>query len=197
MISRRKLIVAAGLVSSGALALAPMAHAAPSGSTVATITLTSTGSLDVSVPAGTTSTPVNLGSTVSTVGSWTAPNSLGAVTVTDSRAGQLTNNWTATAATTAFNCISGACAGTGMTNPTSIPVTAITYNEPVASVSSSGAGTEVFTPVATVSLATGSAPVGSMVAVGTNTATWSPTLTFLLNGQVAGTYEGTITHSVA
>jgi len=52
-------------------------------------------------------------------------------------------------------------------------------------------------PSVAVNLAT-SKTAASWSGVGSNTVTWNPTLTLsLLPSQVAGTYSGTISHSVA
>lgn len=192
MVSRRKLAAGLGLLAVsglGAVALVP-AHA----STVANVTLTSTGSLSIAEPVGTTAAPVNLGSTTSGYSAWTS-GGLGTVTVTDSRTGLLANNWTATAAATAFNYVGTPPSG-ATTAQTSIPVTSIVYNTGTGTAGTGGATAPVFAAVGG-SLSTGSVTAGTMAAVGTNSESWNPTFTITLANQLAGTYQGTITHSVA
>ena len=69
--------------------------------------------------------------------------------------------------------------------------TAVTYT----AVPSVSVGTGVATPsVGTLALGATVAYVGT----GSNTVTWNPTLTMVLSPtQVAGTYKGTVTHSVS
>lgn len=165
-----------------AFAVAGVGLAAPASATDATFSLSGTTlGLAVSVPAST----VNLGS--ASTGAASLSGSLGAVTVTDAR-GLLAPTWTATVTTTAFTT------GTATANET-VATSAIRY--------SSGAGTAATGQLGAM-VQSSSAVVGSGVTaatwagVGNNTVTWTPTLTFtLLASQIAGTYSGTITHSVA
>lgn len=182
----RKLTAAAAAAASLALA-ATAAAPAQADDTVATFVLTSPGTLGISVPAGTEGSPADLGSTAA--GSLSFAPSLGAVTVTDDRAA-LVANWTATATGTDFDLqTAGATPATDVNQR--VAKAAITY----AAVPSVTTGTGVATPTAGT-LATGAtvAYVGS----GSNEVTWNPTLTMvLLPTQVAGTYKGTVTHSVS
>jgi hypothetical protein len=178
---RSKLItLALTVAASGALAVAPsVANAAQTGATSSTFTLTG-GTLDITVPAS-----ANLGSTA--VGSATLSGSLGAVSVTDNR-GLLAANWTTTVTSTAFTT------GTATANET-VANTSIAYSSGVAT-ASTGSGT--FTPGVVAAIGATGGTAGVWAGVGVNSATWNPTVTFTLSpSQVAGTYTGTITHSVA
>ena len=183
--SRAVRLGAAALTAAGALAgLAPTAGAAP-GDTTATFSITA-GGLSISVPASTVA--LNTG-TVNT-GASSAAGQLGNVTVTDDR-GALVATWTATVSSTTFTT------GTATANET-VALDKISYASGLAS-STSGTGT--FTPQLGVAMNADSTlrfAAKWAAGVGNNSATWNPTLTFtLLSSQVAGTYTGTINHSVA
>lgn len=188
----RTLLAAAatGLALAGALVTAP-AQAATS----ATITLTATGGLSVSEPVGTTTTPVNLGSTASGVGAFTTSN-LGTVTVTDARTGLLANTWTASVAVTDFVMQSPPASATVAQK--TINAAGMVY---VMGTSTAGSGNPVgaaFVPSGTAIVAANTAlPIGAMTALGTNSQSWNPKLTVALTNQIAGTYAGTVTHSAA
>jgi hypothetical protein len=187
---RKPLLLAmATAMSVGVAAFIPVAANAGAGDTPSTFTLSASGGLSISVPDGST-TPVDLG-TAST-GAGTLSHALGNVTVTDGR-GALTATWTAAASSTNFTT-GGASA-----------------NETVAKASVgywAGVGTPqlgqigAFVPAGTlltpVALAGTGSNVGQWAGTGNNTVTWNPTISFtLLPAQVAGTYSGTITHSVS
>ena len=176
---RRRLFRSVPALAVGAAALvlaAPGASAA--GGTAATFTLTG-GSLSISQPASAT-----LGSAAT--GALTLAGSLGAVTVTDSR-GNLNAIWTASVSSTNFTT------GGGSTYET-VTNSKIAYTGGLAT-SATGVGT--FTP-GTLANLSASGTAGSWVGTGNNTVTWNPTITFTLSpSQVAGTYSGTVTHSVA
>jgi hypothetical protein len=180
----------AAALSVGLAALVPAtASAAGSGDTASTFTLTGNASgLSIAVPDGST-TPVDLGST--TAGSASLSHALGNVTVTDSR-GSLAATWTVTGSTTSFTT------GTASANET-VSAANVGYYAGAGSAQAGQVG--AFTPVGTaltpVPLAA-AAPIGAWAGVGNNTVTFDPTVTFtLLPSQVAGTYSGTITHSVS
>ena len=139
------------------------------------------GGLAITVPTST----VNFGSVAS--GASSVSGQLGTVTVTDTR-GLLVATWTATVSTTTFTT-------GGATANETVAKAAISYASGVATATT---GVGVFTPVLVpVSLATPQTAATWTVGVANNSATWNPTLTFaLLTTQVAGTYSGTITHSV-
>jgi hypothetical protein len=166
------------IVASAALALAVVspAEAAASGGTSTSFTLIG-GALDITVPAS-----ANLGSTYD-ASSLTVTGPLGAVTVNDNRA--VLAAYTVTASSSAF--ANGA---------SSVPNTDVTYT--AGTVTKSPAGLSLTVPGATV-LGLPVAVVTSVAILGTTTATWNPNLliTLPLTAKAAGTYTGTITHSVA
>ena len=173
--------LSAGLALAGIAGLATPAGAAQ---TSATFTLTA-GTLALSVPGS-----ANLGSTGT--GSTTTSAQLGAVSVSDAR-GTLGGSWTAAVSSSDF-VTGGATANETITNDDvdywSGPGTA-----------TSGVGT--FTPgqltsVLAVDLSTARTAFGAAAVVGNNTATWNPTVVVnLRSSAVAGTYAGTVTHSIA
>lgn len=176
----------AGVLASAGLvvALASPASAATSGDTTTTFTLTG-GALSITAPAS-----ASLGSVAT--GASTTSAQLGSVTVTDAR-GALLGAWTASVASTAFT--------TG----------AATANETIANSSAdywSGAatatsGTGTFTPgqllVANkVTLGSSRTAFSASVVVGNNSASWNPTVVVNVpTAAVAGSYTGTVTHSIA
>jgi hypothetical protein len=115
----------------------------------------------------------------------TATGSITGVKVTDDRRG--ISGWTATASSTAFT--NGTGAGT-----TSIAADQVTYTGNLASFT----GIAVVTPGLPGTLATARSAQVATAVVGTNTATWSPTLSIALpTNRTSGSYSGVITHSVA
>ncbi|MCW2615925.1 MAG: hypothetical protein JWN08_2919 [Frankiales bacterium] len=151
--------------------------------TTTTFTLTA-GALGVSAPVS-----KNLGS-----GSAGAPvsASLGDVTVSDAR-GTLLGSWTATAVSSAFT--------TGGATPNeTIAATNVTY---ASGLETGGSGTAVRVPgqlsaAVAVAIDTAKTAFSATGALGTNSTTWSPTVIVSPpSSAVAGTYTGTVTHSVA
>jgi hypothetical protein len=184
---RMRVTRAVGRVAVAALAavaaLVPI-NAATAGDTTTTFTLTA-GALTISQPA-----TANLGSAA--VGTAALTGSLGAVTVTDAR-GVLLGSWTASVISGSF------VTGGGSPNET-VPAADIAYASLLATATT---GVGVFTPgQATVLLAQSlnvsrSAYAGTVL-VGNNSATWNPSIVVTIPAAaVAGTYTGTITHSVA
>jgi hypothetical protein len=166
-----------------------------SGATPVSLTVTGAGSLAISVPAPTSpATAVDLGSVAAGSALTTTPNSLGQVTVTDTRTGILNNNWVV-AATSSDLILSGKTAVTAGVNE-KIPAASVGY--------SAGSFTKTVEPavggatpvaVAAASLVA-SVPVVTTVSLGANTISWSPNLVVtVLPTTVAGTYTGTVTHS--
>lgn len=177
---RYKLTKAAVAAAVAGAAFAPAAHAAP-GDTTANFTI-SGGSLGISVPSGT----VNLGSVASGSASF-ANRSLGNVTVSDER-GALVATWAATVSSTNFTT------GAASANETVLS-SAISYASGSPVTGSSGSGT--FVPSTALTLTTPGQAAAWTAGVGNNTQIWNPQLSFtLLPTQVAGTYSGTINHSV-
>lgn len=162
--------LAAGLAASPAGAADPQ--------TTTTFTITG-GALKISAP-----TSANLGS-VGT-GTLTISKKLGDVTVTDER-GALTAKWTATVSSTDFTTGGGTAAET-------VPAANVLYTPGLPTAQSPVTG--AFVPaVGALGLPV---PVYTGVAVGNNSVTWNPDVTITLPAQaVAGTYTGTITHSVS
>lgn len=166
--------------------VAPDAKAAPA-DTSTSFTLTG-GALSVSAPAAATLTGA-----ATNVLATTVSGQLGATTVTDAR-GALVASWTASVDGTDFTT------GTGDVEPAELVADEnIDYWSGLATATTG-------TVVATGGQATGllaedmSASRTAMagVGVGNNSATWNPTLVVNVPaGNVAGTYTGTITHSVA
>lgn len=175
-------MLSSGLALAGITGSAGPAGAATTGDTTATFTITA-GALAVTVPSSTVAL-----ATVNT-GAATAAGQLGGVTVADTR-GALVNSWTATVSSTTF-VLPGA---TPTANET-VAVNQIAYSSGAATASS---GLGAFVPGV---LANGALPgtAGTHTGfAGNSSSTWNPTLTLtLLSSQVAGTYTGTITHSVA
>ncbi len=164
----------------GCLALAT-ATALPASAADTTVTFSiTTAGLTVSAPGS-----ASLGSVAS--GSASIAGEIGPVTVTDLR-GTLGGSWTATVTATDF--VTG-----GATGPETIPVINVSY-APGALVSSTGTGT--FTPGAGGIINVPRTAFTGTALTGNNTATWNPTLTITIpSATVAGTYTGTVTHSVA
>ena len=162
----------------GAAALFVTVPGASASGTSTTFSLTA-GSLTITQPAS-----VNLGSAA--VGSLTLSKSLGTVSVSDTR-GNLTSTWTGTVSSTSFTT-------GGATQYETVATSSIAYSAGLAT-SSTGVGT--FTP-GTLATMTSPGTAGAWAGTGSNSVSWDPTVTFTLSpSQVAGTYTGTITHSVA
>ncbi len=149
--------------------------------TTATFAITA-GGLAISVP----SSPVALATVAS--GASSASGQLGAVSVTDTR-GNLVATWTTTVSSSTFTT------GTATADET-VALGSISYASGNAT-GSSGVG--VFVPMANTAMSAAAAlrTVKWTVGIGNNSATWNPTVSFtLLGSQVAGTYSGTVSHSV-
>lgn len=171
-----------GLAVAGIAGVAGPAQAANTGSTITTFTLTG-GALAITVPAST----VALATGIVNTGAATAAGQLGNVTVADGR-GLLVNSWTTTVSSTTF-VLPGA-------SPTANETVAVANIAYASGASTAHTGLGVFVPTL-VPTALG-ADASYTGAAGNSSTTWDPTLTFtLLPSQVAGTYTGTVTHSVA
>jgi hypothetical protein len=184
MLHTRAAFVAALSIASIGIGVAP-ASAATTGDTEVTFTIQG-GLLQVSVPA-----EAELQTGGATLGSLLGSDvsgSLGPVTVTDNQ-GKLLGGWTATVTASDFTNTEG-----GQTS--TIPAANVGY------------ATGVITPVVGLSLSLGQlVPVANQTAtwavtttaVGNSEAEWNPTVTVRVpdEGVAAGTYRGTITHSVA
>jgi len=154
------------------------ASAATTGETVTTFAVSADSSgLAITVPVSKNLGSGAPGSSISTT--------LGAVTVSDTRA-LLLGNWTASVSATDFShaTVTGANGTIGAAN--------VSYSPGTASASSglpaAGAGGSLEQ----------SRTAFSRTGVGNSSATWDPTVTVSVPAQaVGGTYSGTITHSVA
>jgi hypothetical protein len=171
----------AALAASAALAGGIVATAVPAGAADTTTTFTLTGgALNITAPAS-----ADIGSFATGLGS--VSGQLGAVQVTDAR-GALVATWIATVASTDFTT-GGASSDETVVNDD------IRYSSG-ARTASTGIG--VFTPSVNVQLDQTRTAGALTLGVGNNSSTWNPTLNFTLQGtQVAGTYTGTVTHSVS
>ena len=182
--TRTKLASAVLASSVGLAALAGFATPASAADTTATFTLTA-GGLSITAPA---SAALGSGAPGST-----ASAQMGTVKVDDTR-GALVATWTAKVSSTAFKTGGGTTAET-------IANTSAQYWSGDKTASS---GTNVFLPgqlldanKATLG-ATATTAFSATGGAGNNSASWNPT--FIVNipaAAVAGTYTGTVTHSVA
>lgn len=169
----------AGVALALSLVAAPAA-AAPTGDTETTFDVLA-GTLDIVVPAtATIGTGGQPGTTIS--------GQLGSVTVDDTRAAD-DASWVTTVTSTDFTTGGGSTAETvtaADVDYASGPATATTGN-----------GT--FTPTTTPApIGTGTTAFTHSGGTGNNSATWNPTLDVHVPlANVAGTYTGTVTHSVA
>ncbi|GIF51182.1 hypothetical protein DFJ67_3349 [Asanoa ferruginea] len=154
------------------------AVAAPSAETPITFAI-SAGGLNITAPT----TTVDLGSGVT---GGTVSGSIGPVTVADTR-GLLVASWTATVSSTPFKTGGGTPAET-------IGADQATYTPGLATIVS---GLPV--PVAGLPGNLGAPRTAyTATAVGSNSVRWNPNLSIQLPAAaVAGTYTGTVTHSVA
>ena len=171
----------AALAATAALAGGIAVTAAPAGAVDTTTTFTlAGGALNITAPA-----TANIGSFATGLGS--VSGQLGAVQVTDQR-GALVATWIASVSSTDF--VTG-----GGSSDEKVTKANIAYSSG-ARTAQSGVG--VFTQSVNASLASTAQAGQLLLGVGNNSSTWNPTLNFTLQGtQVAGTYSGTITHSVA
>ncbi|HEY2671728.1 MAG TPA: hypothetical protein VGJ07_15330 [Rugosimonospora sp.] len=171
---------AATLVVVG-LAAGP-ASAANTGDTTTTFDVNA-GTLDITVPAAAT---IGAGGAPGT----TITGQLGAVTVADTRAADPAD-WVASVVATDFT--------TGTATPAeTVPATDVNYSSGAAT-ATTGNGT--FTPSGAAVPLNNTTPLTAFTHVGgtgNNSATWNPTLAVNVPlANVAGTYTGTVTHSVA
>lgn len=174
----RKQIAALVIAGSAVVGIsgAPSAQAAE---TATTFALTA-GSLSVTTPANSTISSAATGAAVTS-------SALGTVTVTDAR-GALAGTWTATAASTDF--VTG-----GGTASEKIVKANVSYLAPAPTIV---AGTVVPVSAGAKVLSASQTVVTAASIIGNNTVSWSPTVTITLpSAAVAGTYTGTITHSIA
>ncbi|GLX07899.1 hypothetical protein [Microbispora sp. NBRC 16548] len=186
---------AAGLALVAALTMTPAAQPALAGTCPASTTCPTTVTFTVNAPDGLTITvpesPVNIGSG--------APGGqisgfLGPVTVSDQRA-VLTATWVATVSAAVGGFTTG-----GGTAAETVPNTEVLYWSGPATATT---GTGTFVPgqvdaAAAQSLDVSRTAFSKTSGSGDNSATWDPTIVVNVPAQaVAGTYTGTVNHSVA
>jgi hypothetical protein len=137
------------------------------------------GSLSISVPSATAS----LGTWTNTVLGGTQSGPLGEVVVSDARSAAAGSTWVASVISTALTPIPGATLAASLIGYTAGPIEKV--------------GTATFTANNPGNL-TGVVPAVTATGItGDNSATWTPTINVRVpGGTVAGTYTGTITHSV-
>jgi len=152
-----------------------------SDSTIVTFSVTTSGTLSMTVPAST----VALGTSAAPGG--TAGGLLGTVSVADNRDID-SASWTVSVADTDF------ITGTGTGNSL-IPAAAASYTVGALAVVN---GTAVVASTGAIPLSTTAVPVVSETLYnGINDASWDPTIGIVVpSTAVAGTYTGTITHSL-
>jgi hypothetical protein len=172
---RKRFCVLAGVVGF----LAATALPASAADTNVTFSITTAG-LTISAPGS-----ADIGSVAS--GATSISGQIGPVTVTDLR-GTLGGSWTATVTGTDFT--------TGGGTPAETISNINDSYSPGPLVSSTGTGT--FTPGPGGIINVPRTAFTGTTLTGNNTATWNPTLTVTIpTAAVAGTYSGTVTHSVA
>ncbi|MDR8413997.1 hypothetical protein MTP10_35370 [Nonomuraea sp. 3-1Str] len=187
-----------GIVLTGAASLAAALTVAPAAqattcpasttcSTTVTFTVTAASGLTITVPTS----QVNVGS--GTPGTQIS-GSLGTVTVTDQRAA-LNATWVASAVAATGGFTTG-----GGTTAETIPTSAVLYWSGPAT-ATTGTGTLVpgqINAAAAQSLDVSRTAFSKTSGSGDNSAAWNPTIVINVPSQaVAGTYTGTVNHSVA
>jgi len=178
----RKTIIASAataLIGLGVLAAPVAAHA---DDTPTSFDL-GAGSLSITVPSSATLA-------AATVGASSVSGQLGAVSVTDYR-GDVSDSWTAAVTSSSFT---GGAEGNNLT----VPDTAVSYS-PGSPVTGSGTFGATATAGTAGPIGTGLTAYSMTAGQGSNGVSWNPTITISLpaGGQVADTYSGTITQSVA
>ncbi|WP_371783562.1 hypothetical protein [Streptosporangium subroseum] len=180
----------AGVVAAMVVILPSQAGTCPVSTTcptTVTFTVTAPDGLAITVPNG----PVNVGG--GTPGNQIS-GQLGAITVSDQRA-TLTATWTTSVIASAGGFTTG-----GGTASETIPATAALYWSGPATATT---GTGTFVPgqanaAAAQSLDVSRTAFSKTTGSGNNSATWNPTIVINIPAQaVAGTYTGTVSHSVA
>jgi hypothetical protein len=165
--------------SAAVLLLAGLATAAPaSAATGVTLTVVG-GSLSISVPAS-----ADLGTWTNTVSGGTVSAELGQVQVLDSRSAAAGSGWVASVISTALTPTSGPTIGAASIGYSAGAITKV--------------GTATYVDNDPANLTGVVAAVTATGITGDNSATWNPTIdVHVAGGTAAGTYTGTITHSVA
>ena len=173
------LALALALAPAAVTASAAAAAGASTGPTTVTFTV-ATGSLSITTPDA-----VSFGT--ASVGASSVSGSLGTVTVSDTRSATL-RGWTASVTSSDFST------GTGTGNQ-DIPAANVSYSPGLATGTS---GTGTFVPGLGGALGSAKTAFTATLESGSTTVSWNPTVTVTLPANIAaGTYSGTITHSVA
>jgi hypothetical protein len=169
-----------------AAAVATIAPPAANADAAGTVTFTLSGSaLSISAPASTSLGSGAAGGTISAA--------LGPVTVTDARA-LLVASWTASVSTTSFTSGTAPAAETIAASKVSYASGLATAQTGLSLVLLPGQLTTLLAAPMTSAVTAFSLTAG----VGSNSATWNPTIIVSVPAAaVAGSYTGTITHSVA
>lgn len=179
----RKLVTL--VISATALGGAVLAAPAASAGTVTTTFTVSAGSLSVASAAAT----ANLGTTTSTVLGSTVSGTLPTVTVTDARASVA--GWTSKIASTDF------VNGTQTVTAANAKAYILAVNGPTLISGVAVPTTTAVLPASGVTLGATAATLVTATATGSNQVSYTPTIDVALDSKVlAGTYSGTITHSV-
>jgi hypothetical protein len=182
--SRRLVHLGVGAFATTAMVMALVPTAAGAAAPTTTTFSIAGGSLVINAPVSASLGSAAPGDSLSAA--------LGTVTVTDTR-GALLAAWTATASTTSFS--------TGAGNaPEIISQSAVSYASGPAT-ANSGLGIPVPGQASTAlaaQMTTSVTAFSKLVGVGNNSTAWNPTLIVAVPAAaVAGTYTGTVTHSVA
>jgi hypothetical protein len=160
------------------LGIALPASAATTAATPVTLAVTG-GVLSITAP----SASVSLGTRTNTVGGGTISGALGPVQVTDARSAAAGSGWIASVISTALTPTAGPTIGANLIGYTTGTITKV--------------GTATYTANDPPDLTGVSAAVTATAITGDNSATWNPTINVAVPGATAaGTYTGTITHSV-
>jgi hypothetical protein len=171
------------IAATAAVALVALAAPAFAADTSISFAITA-GSLSISAPASS-----DLGSVAA--GSASLSGTLGNVTVTDNR-GAAAAAWTATVAAVATPWCTGTCDSTSK----QVPGSDITYTDNSFGTTSGTCTTRTPGPGGVLSADRTAASVSGCD--GTNSATWNPTIALAnLADNLAGSYTGTLTHTVA
>ncbi|MEV0151940.1 MULTISPECIES: hypothetical protein [unclassified Nonomuraea] len=189
--SRLGIVLTGAASVAAALTVAPAAQATtcPASTTcptTVTFTVTSADGLTITVPTPT----VNIGS--GTPGTQIS-GSLGTVTVSDQRAA-LNATWVASVIAGSGGFTTG-----GGTTPETIPTSAVLYWSGPATAATGGVPTPgQLNAAAAQSLDVSRTAFSKTSGSGDNSAAWNPTIVINVPAQaVAGTYTGTVSHSVA
>ena len=180
--TRTKKILATAVVGVAAAAM----YASPAQAVVTATQFTLSGG-GVSI----STSPANATLNSAATGAAALTGSLGSITVTDAR-GALVTGWSVTGESTDFTTDADSDGTRGNDAGETVPDDNVLYT---------GVGTPsgVVTPVgsAAVAIADTVTVMAGTAVVGNNSVTWNPTIAITLpSNAVAGTYQGTITHSV-